>query len=594
MYSSNREKTTRHEGFDVISQEILKACVSTDPIRLAPFKRWLNDGKDLSLICAMNDTDPNWSNYEEPAYAYLATELMSKSGVLDVGIDRKHAAMQGFFESEDRCGSTNKEMLYGDKFRRFSNGETVHAVEHSICRKIDSILQSFSWDEIALRCDFGSGANVQLPRKLANRANKIGLLRPTVAEASEDLARTIIQYNEMWSIYFDRPEIGDLVIVPGNRITTVPKNYKTDRVIAIEPMFNSLFQKGIGSAIAHRLRRHGVDLRDQTVNQRAALEGSKGGTYATIDLKQASDSLALRVVELLLPPEWVDAMRRTRSEVGVLPCGEVVTYQKFSSMGNAFTFELESLIFYSIAWHCSKAMGVETKPIVYGDDIVVDEKAAPLTIEVLSHFGFETNQKKTHFGREDAFRESCGKHYLRGIDISPFYIRNGLQSDLSRVLVCNNIRRFAARQQPWGLDKRMKHAYEVALKFVPKRVLNLRIPDGYGDGALIGDLFESAVSPIRRSTKWWDGWITEHYPEVEIRQDIVTGLGPLMLWMWDAERKSARGNTPLLTDLASYALYMRDSEGTALQSYASKVTRLSHRKRTLFVSGQWNSSGPWM
>lgn len=133
----------------------------------------------------------------------------------------------------------------------------------------------------------------------------------------------------------------------GNKVTTVPKNSKTDRVIAIEPLMNMYVQKGIGGAIRHSLRSVGINLNDQTSNQRLAREGSLQGKLATVDLSSASDSVSLLLVEELLPPDWVAAIKLCRSPCGVLPDGSVINYQKVSSMGNGFTFELESLIFWA-------------------------------------------------------------------------------------------------------------------------------------------------------------------------------------------------------------------------------------------------------
>jgi hypothetical protein len=171
-------------------------------------------------------------------------------------------------------------------------------------------------------------------------------------------------------------------LVKGNSIITVPKNYKTDRTIAKEPCMNIYIQKGIGRCIRKRLKRVGIDLDDQKRNQEGARIGSLDGSLATIDLSMASDTVALELVSFLLPNDWWWALEQCRSPVGVLPSGELVAYQKISSMGNGFTFELESLLFWAICQQvaCSNINETDCRILVYGDDIVVptDQATGPL------------------------------------------------------------------------------------------------------------------------------------------------------------------------------------------------------------------------
>ena len=104
-------------------------------------------------------------------------------------------------------------------------------------------------------------------------------------------------------------------LVPGNLITTVPKNAKTDRTIAIEPGLNGFVQKGIGTCIRRRLRRFGINLNDQSINQAGAML-ALDLQLSTLDLKSASDSISWSLCEAILPKDWLALISAARSERG--------------------------------------------------------------------------------------------------------------------------------------------------------------------------------------------------------------------------------------------------------------------------------------
>jgi hypothetical protein len=55
---------------------------------------------------------------------------------------------------------------------------------------------------------------------------------------------------------------------------------------------------------------------------------------------------------------------------------------------------------------------------VYGDDIICDYNVTSSVIHDLSEMGFVVNNDKSFTG-SNAFRESCGKYYYNGADITP-------------------------------------------------------------------------------------------------------------------------------------------------------------------------------
>nr|UJQ85025.1 MAG: hypothetical protein 3 [Leviviridae sp.] len=267
------------------------------------------------------------------------------------------------------------------------------------------------------------------------------------------------------------------VQIMDGRLTFVAKNALTHRAIVTEPPLNGVYQLALGDYIAKRLAKFGVDLSDQTRNQRLAKEGSLTGALATLDLSSASDTIAIEVVYHLLPVDWALALSVGRSS-HILYKGERFNLEKFSSMGNGYTFALESLIFWALASSCSESGEVS----VYGDDIIVPTTSVALLTEVLTACGFLLNARKSY--SHGPFRESCGADWYRGFDIRPYY-----QKKLVAPADLFKLHNFYVRH---GLEDR---AMDVRKYIHPS--LFLFGPDGFGDGHLLA-LSEQELSSCKR------------------------------------------------------------------------------------------------
>lgn len=254
-------------------------------------------------------------------------------------------------------------------------------------------------------------------------------------------------------------------IVRGNEGFTVPKNAKTDRFACKEPTGNMLIQSAIGRHIRTRLKRRGIDLNRQERNRSLARLGSITGELATIDLKSASNSVTLRLCQLLLPPEWYAALMACRSAEGKID-GTWHRWEMISSMGNGFTFELESLIFWALSESVRRLTGVPGVVSVYGDDIIAPTACSHALIAVLNYAGFRVNYDKSFI--KGPVRESCGGHYYHGTDITPIYIRRPI-TDTTRVIwFLNSLRRWATVGGGSGIaDERIANIYfQLRRKFV--------------------------------------------------------------------------------------------------------------------------------
>lgn len=349
------------------------------------------------------------------AYDLLAQEYLSKYKGLKLARDTKKEAISTFKSAEETVASVNRRLLE----LRSASTPRLEAIISIARRKISEVLGlrseaqfSFGWGPGST---FSISGDVGWDRKILEK-------RISVTASALPLAQCVIGADIHWCRARGIPSDAACSLLPAefdvvtcNRITTVPKNAKTDRTIAIEPTANIYLQKGIGSWIRGRLRKIArIDLNSQALNQRYAGRLD----YATIDLKAASDSISEQIVRLLLPDEWVFLLDACRSSNYHLD-GNTYRYQKWSSMGNGYTFELETLLFWALSMAAQLIEGDRPHAIVYGDDILVPVDSARNVIATLGDFGFQTNLKKTHY--ESLYRESCGAHFYNRCLVTPVY-----------------------------------------------------------------------------------------------------------------------------------------------------------------------------
>lgn len=241
-----------------------------------------------------------------------------------------------------------------------------------------------------------------------------------------------------------RLEDQSTVIQESSVLFTVPKATDIDRVACKEPEINMFLQRSVGNHIRRNLRFRGINLNDQSINQKLA-ESALADKSATIDLSSASDSISKQLVYELLPFEWwslLDDLRMKTVDID----GNIHDLEMFSSMGNGFTFELESMIFWALTRAVMYFSRIKGKLSVYGDDIIAPVAIAPRLARVFSWFGFKVNASKSNW--TGAFRESCGKHYHRGRDVSPFFLREPVRSKTDIIRLLNHL--FVWDARGWG------------------------------------------------------------------------------------------------------------------------------------------------
>jgi hypothetical protein len=265
--------------------------------------------------------------------------------------------------------------------------------------------------------------------------------------------------------------------VPGNRFLTVPKDATKDRGIAVEPSINVFYQLAYGKVIRSRLRRWGIDLNEGQDKHRAlARWASRRGHLATLDLKNASDTISRNLVKLLLPHSWYDVLDGLRSKKTLFK-GNYVLLEKFSSMGNGFTFELETLLFLALIAAITGSHTIGRSVFAFGDDLILPTEYSNDVISALRFCGLETNVKKSFM--TGLFRESCGGDFYLGTKVRPFYLKDDPDQPSSRIALANGLR--AQVSGHLGRWLCVRSAWHAALEGIPQEIRRLRGPEGLGD-----------------------------------------------------------------------------------------------------------------
>lgn len=357
--------------------------------------------------------------------------------------ERKKAAFESFASSERKCWHTNV------RLRHFQNHPSdipimvskVLGLARNISDEICGPMTRLTFHRICEQSGFGPGVNFS-SQETEHKHLYYKVNGPhSVTEEALPYVKVLLNHSEHWKQSLIS-EGSTVTRVRGNRVTTVPKTAVTDRTIAIEPSLNVFIQKGVDSYLKRRLRHSGVTLSNQERNYAPARMGSMRPLHAaTIDLSSASDTVSTEIVRWLTPSLWFTLLNDLRSREYTMDKGRTwQEYEKFSSMGNAFTFPLESLIFYALAKACTIVSGGNLQVLrVYGDDIIIDPCAALLLYEVLEFAGFTPNTEKSFiFG---PFRETCGADFLAGVDTRPVYVKRLPKSEVESFNLFNRLLR---------------------------------------------------------------------------------------------------------------------------------------------------------
>ncbi len=218
--------------------------------------------------------------------------------------------------------------------------------------------------------------------------------------------------------------------VRGGKIFFAAKNAEISRTCCTEANLEMLIQKAIGAFLLQRLKWYfNISLESQADNNRElARIGSIDGSIGTIDLVSASDCMSLSMLDAALQNSGVKTLLwKSSSRQAVLPDGSEVDLRMISTMGNGFTFPLQTIVFSSAVRAVYDLMGLPFKDPktdygIFGDDICVRKEAYYFLSKMLNKLGFKVNDQKSF--NTGPFRESCGHDYFNGYNIRGVYVRS--------------------------------------------------------------------------------------------------------------------------------------------------------------------------
>jgi hypothetical protein len=360
-------------------------------------------------------------------------------------------------------------------------------------------------------------------------------------------------YSFEYDIHYYAPEQE-----PPVKVVAVPKTMKSPRIIAMEPVCvqyaqQALLQMFYDETDRNYLASQFISFRDQEPNQFLACEGSHYGDLATLDLSDASDLISNQLVRTMfsqypLLREAIDATRSRSADVQ----GRVIRLAKYASMGSATCFPVETYVFLTLS-----LLGIERslghrltvsdikslygKVRVFGDDTIVPTRFASSVAVTLEAFGLRVNQNKSFWtGR---FRESCGKDYYDGHDVSVVKLRHDIPSsrnDALGIISLSNV-----RNSLLGYPGVSEFCDKLLAKLIP-------YPEVTENSSVVGRI---SPSPSNKGLKW----------DPQLQRPLVKGVtakssipvnpvdGPLALLKFYLER----GSDPL--ELSSFMRSGRSS-----------------------------------
>lgn len=445
---------------------------------------------DFLSLCRV-PVDYESDSVRDVRYLRQISALWSKLEILDLGIDTDAVTLDMFDYTEDRCRETNV-ILRGhlDGWVKFPSEmcSVLHIAQGHVARILG---ERPTLSQLGLR--YGPGATSKTPKRKASLKRKLG----DGVSCSSDLlgwARALLQ---------EMPHIAQLHavssaddgeewwgVVPvelhAATMSLVVKNYSIKRTTETQPTLNGMGQCAIGDVMAYRASAvPGLNLFDQSLNQRLALIGSLTGEVATLDLKSASNCIAVMLVQTLTPEDWFSLLKAFRCGRTIVPGRGTVELEMFAGMGCGFIFPLQSIIFWSLARACATHLGIDHPVVaVYGDDIIVDTETVPLLVRVLEGCGLLVNKEKSF--SSGPFRESCGADYLNGIDVRPVYVKEALTPAVLFTLHNGLVRK----------------GFHDAARWLVETLIDERLriwgPDSYGDGHLVTQDWRVYLRPSGR------------------------------------------------------------------------------------------------
>nr|UJQ85085.1 MAG: hypothetical protein 3 [Leviviridae sp.] len=505
--------------------------------------------------------------------------------------DRERRAMKEFIECEQdvRASDDLLDPQYLEDFKRMSGmlfGDVFAEVDHKV--KWGLITPKHGPGAVADKLTSNGKWNQHTwPARLDSIFGAEWFLTPNIKRIYLDALRKKL----------DILEPGQEIPV---RVTAVPKTLDTPRIIAIEPTAMQYAQQALLRAFLDAFRKDGflsrvVGFDDQEPNRLLARRGSHCGDLATLDLSEASDRVSNQHVLAMLSdyPHLLWAVQACRSRKADVPGFGVIRLAKFASMGSALCFPMEAMVFLTLIF-----LGIERElsaPLsrdmivnqyreqvrVFGDDIIAPRKQVLSIVDELHTFGHVVNISKSFWtGR---FRESCGKEYYDGHDVSIVKVRQLLptrRQDASAVISAVSLR----NQLYWaGLWK--------SADWMDSLIQDLltHFPNVAPSSALLGR--ESALGyQFQRLHPSHHGPLTKGYSVVSRAPiDVLDGPGALLKCLLKLEARDKRESYSLSPGLRSHMEQVRPRDPWMDPNGESEHLERSGRPKRVSIKLGWGS-----
>lgn len=522
------------------------------------------------------DLDINPNDYTDPQYFaddWQIVKMLSKSPNLPIDCDRRLEAELSYLDSEITCHASN---AFHASVAEVEEPLWLWDMKQIIARVLPE-LTKHELERVACGFSHGPGSTTGVKGMGSCVVEKYDSKIHHTAELTPFLDAIL---GDIWAKIQTSTEV-----VRGGVFTTVPKKALTDRGIIIPPTANMYVQKGIGKRIRRHLKAFGLDLNRQQTKNAAFAKRAWTDKLATIDLSAASDSICSKVVEKVLPRDWFALLDWAR-ETEVYFASDWRPMHKFSAMGNGFTFELETLLFWALCKsvipshrHCDIA--------VYGDDIIVPQQDAEAVIEALNYLGFSVNDSKSFLA--GSFFESCGTDWFKGVNVRPFYLKGAVENVPYSVTIANRVRLYA-NVRGFGVfcDSRYETLWTNLYKVSPVKWQRCIVPEDLGDVGFIGTKDE--CKNIRRTESQLEGYYVKTMSARAVKRPYFT-VGVLL------DKLSQCGKTTDFPGGNVTSVKLRGLETIPVASmfatYAVRGEMRSPKPRWTLVL-EWPSSFDWL
>lgn len=459
------------------------------------------------LSCVIDTTLPSWSidsSSVEVACYSLRDSLLKKFNADDSPSPEScRAALEKFLAVNERCGSWS--LVLESTLDEWLINAVKRELDHFWFIRGDEPLIS-DYREIFLRGRAGPGASIS-----ARDTDFYTKMFDSPLSSTQGLPEIWERCVSMRTLSFEaeasRAFAHGTNVVDCSKYSFVNKTRTVARGICTEPTINMWFQLGFGSALEERLSSFwGIDLKLQPDRNRdLARAGSAGGCQATIDLESASDSMATSMLRELLPRSWMSILEFLRCPKTRLPTGSELPLNMVSTMGNGFTFPLQTILFGAVVRGVARTYGVKLDSSnfgVFGDDIICPSDICRPVYRVLRLLGFTVNATKSFV--EGPFRESCGTDYYLGRNVRGVYLKQ-LRTQQDLYVAINLLNRWSAKTGVI-LNQSVTYLYSGL-----RRVLNVPLDENDDAGLHTPSGYLSQILKDSNGATRYKRWVPREY-----------------------------------------------------------------------------------